>query len=305
MTPYFRRRFGVLALTIMTALALVGGFGSSAVSAIQQIIQSFTGDADLPPNLPPNFDKAEYLRRRGEQISDLRGLGDGAVVDPLARGRAITEMNRAQDLMARMPRSSAIAQALAAWTALGPAPIPNGQTTSGIGTVAVSGRTTAIAVHPTNPNIVYVGTAQGGLYRTTDGGVNWTPLMDNALSLAIGAVAIAPSQPDTVYVGTGETAASADSFFGVGLYRIDNASTASPVITGPLNHDASQNDVFSGRGIGAIVVHPTSPGTIFLGSGSGVGGIGGTSAAVLPARGLFRARREGSPPTRDGVSALW
>lgn len=153
----------------------------------------------------------------------------------------------------------------------------------------VSGRTISIAVHPTNPNIAYVGTAQGGLYRTTDGGTTWTPLLDNALSLTVGAVAIAPSQPDTVYVGTGEPNFSADSFFGVGVYRIDNASTANPVITGPLNKNPSNADIFSGRSIGKIIVHPTDPNTIFVASTSGVGGIGPATPAILPARGIYRS----------------
>lgn len=63
--------------------------------------------------------------------------------------------------------------AVAAWTEIGPNPIPNGQVQSG-SQLAVSGRTIAIAVHPTDPNIVYAGTAQGGLYRTIDGGATWT-----------------------------------------------------------------------------------------------------------------------------------
>ncbi len=70
------------------------------------------------------------------------------------------------------------------------------------------------------------GTAQGGLYRTLDGGTTWTPLMDSAMSLAIGAVAIAPSDPTTVFVGTGEsTLCGSGCFIGVGLYRINNANS--------------------------------------------------------------------------------
>src|SRR5437764_1070034 len=64
------------------------------------------------------------------------------------------------------------------WMELGPDPIPNGQTNGT--SVPVSGRVAAIAVHPTNPNIIYVGAAQGGVYRSLDGGATWTPLMDNA-----------------------------------------------------------------------------------------------------------------------------
>ena len=190
--------------------------------------------------------------------------------------------------MRAMPQSHAKDALLAPWIPLGPAPIPNGQTLT-IST-PVSGRTISIAVHPTNPNIVYVGAAQGGLYRSTDGGTNWTPLMDGALSLAIGAIAIAPSQPDTIYVGTGETGFCGDCFFGVGVYRIDNASTAAPVISGPFNDEAiTDTDIFTGRGIGAIAVHPTNPAIIFVASGSGIGGKGGVAFNVLPNRGLCRS----------------
>ncbi|MEO6564621.1 MAG: hypothetical protein ABIO63_01185, partial [Casimicrobiaceae bacterium] len=171
----------------------------------------------------------------------------------------------------------------AAWTEIGPNPIPNGQVLNGV-QLPVSGRTVAITVHPTNPNLVYVGTAQGGLYRTTDGGTTWTPMLDNALSLAVNTIAIVPSQPDTIFVGTGESGFSADSFFGVGIYRIDNASTAAPTITGPIG-----GANFTGRSVSKIVVHPTNPNIIFATSASGVGGIGGNANNVLAARGVFRS----------------
>ena len=58
------------------------------------------------------------------------------------------------------------------WTALGPSPIPNGQT-YGPKEVPVSGRVSAIAVDPKDPNIVYVGGAQGGVYRSRNGGKTW------------------------------------------------------------------------------------------------------------------------------------
>src|SRR5262245_40519108 len=144
-------------------------------------------EADLPPYLPPNFDKEDYMRRRSAYYDAKRGLFPGVELDPQIRPAAIAAMQAQEEQLKKMP---GIAGVTDPWVALGPAPIPNG-----LGG-AVSGRTIAIAVHPTNPNIVYVGTAQGGLYRSTDGGVNWTALMDTAQSMAIGAVAIAPSQPD-------------------------------------------------------------------------------------------------------------
>lgn len=230
--------------------------------------------------------KEEFLIQRFEGVAMKRGISKDQPFNPKLRPKAIKLMERQEEeLAARLSKSGSENALLAAWTPIGPAPIPNGQTQT-IST-AVSGRTIAIAIHPTNPNIVYVGTAQGGLYRTTDGGTNWTPIMDSAQSLAIGAIAIAPSQPETVYVGTGEPNFSADSYFGVGVYRIDNASTTA-TLSGPFNQDAGASDVFSGRAIGEIIVHPTNPDIIFVASTSGIGGLR-PSNSVFPSRGIYRS----------------
>src|SRR5258708_6156364 len=97
-----------------------------------------------------------------------------------------------------------------AWTLLGPAPI-NAQ---GGGS---SGRNTAIVVDPTNSQVVYAGFADGGLWKTTNGGTSWTPLTDTQPTLAIGAIVLDPKNPATVYVGTGEGNFSSDSFYGRGI----------------------------------------------------------------------------------------
>src|SRR5262249_7091307 len=145
--------------------------------------------------------------------------------------------------------------------------------------VPVSGRTTAIAVHPGNPDIAYVGTAQGGVYRTLDGGATWTAIFDGAQSLAIGALAIAPTQPTTVYVGTGEPNLSGDSFFGVGLYRTDNAETSADLI-GPINPmvatGIANTTAFTGRAISSIAVDPADAATIWVTTSSGIAGAGAT-----------------------------
>lgn len=180
------------------------------------------------------------------------------------------------------------------WTFLGPRPIPNGQTENRVD--PVSGRVTAIAVHPTDPGIAYVGAAQGGLYRTLNGGTTWTQLMDNAAAgnvgtpLAIGAVAIDPTNPSTVLVGTGEGNLSGDSFFGNGLYIITNADSFSPIVNGPYNLRVTDNaDVFTGRSIVSIAINPANHNQIFCATSSGVGGILPTIYSVLPARGLYRS----------------
>lgn len=244
-------------------------------------------DPDIPDFARHKINKEEFMMQRAEGIGLLRGVEKDRPFDPALRIEALKQMEAQQQQLYAMPNSPMKDALLSVWTELGPNPIPNGQVIAGP-QLAVSGRTISIAVHPTNPNIVYVGTAQGGLYRSTNGGTNWTPLMDDAMSLAIGALALAPSSPDILYVGTGEPNFSADSFFGVGVYRIDNASSTTPTITGPLNKDASNADVFSGRAIGNIRVHPTDPATIFVSTTSGVGGIGPTSSS-LPSRGIYRS----------------
>lgn len=237
-------------------------------------------DPDMPPFARGLIEKDEYLNRRQQNINELRGLPYDR---PDRRIMAIRAME--QQYQINRPFIDPTN-----WTEIGPAPIPNGQT-EGVST-AVSGRVTTIAIHPTNPNIVYVGTAQGGVYRTLNGGASWTAIFDSALSLAIGAIAIAPSNPTTVYVGTGEPNGSCDSFFGVGIYRINNADT-SPILNGPFTSDGA-NDVFTGRTVSKIVVHPTNPDIIFAATASGIGGLGceafgGGTVPPLPGRGLFRS----------------
>jgi hypothetical protein len=146
----------------------------------------------------------------------LRGLK--TPVPPYARSQAIRTLEKQQRAFAADSTLSSLA-----WIPIGPAPIPNGQTLGE--SVAVSGRVTAIAVHPSDPAKIYVGTAYGGVYRSLDGGAHWTPIMDQALSLAVGALALDPSNPTRLWVGTGEASLSGDSYYGVGLYRIDAAES--------------------------------------------------------------------------------
>jgi hypothetical protein len=275
---------------------------------------SDTDSADLPPFLNGLIDTEDYLRMRNAHNRRLRGLMDPNFQPWRRNGAIYTTQQREQQLQDAVATGSGDpafigplapntfapiipASLLAPWTPLGPAPIPNGQTTGVI--QAVSGRVTVIAVHPTNENIVYVGTAQGGLYRSLNGGATWTPLMDSALSLAIGSIAIDPLDPTTLVVGTGEGNLSADSFFGVGVYLIKNADTT-PQLLGPFNKDGANNDIFTGRAITRVLVSPTDDNIVFVATTSGIGGVGADSipsviTANLPSRGLYRSTNFMSP----------
>lgn len=193
-------------------------------------------------------------------------------------------------------RSANVPEAAASptWLARGPFPIPNGQTEGR--SDPVSGRVTAIAVDPANSSIAYVGTAQGGVYRTLNAGALWTQLMDNASAgsagtpLAIGALAIDPTNSNNVLVGTGEGNFSGDSYFGVGLYIITNASTANAIVNGPYVQRLSDGgDVFTGRSIVSIAIDPANHNNVFCATSSGFGGILPSTYSVLPPRGLYRS----------------
>ncbi|HXO26509.1 MAG TPA: hypothetical protein VOA80_04135, partial [Thermoanaerobaculia bacterium] len=215
-------------------------------------------DSDLPLFLRDRAKDSDYLRRRAEYVAFRRGLYYSSPYN--SRARAIREMEtqeRRQGLLDFILNAAPTP----AWTPLGPTAIPD------FGNPPVSGRVTAIAVHPTNPSKLYVGSANGGLYRSLDGGASWTPLMDGALSLAIGSVAIDPADPTRVWVGTGEANESGDSFDGVGVYRITSAESASPTLEGPFNLDASANPVLTGQSISKIIVSSADPNTLFVAAG--------------------------------------
>jgi photosystem II stability/assembly factor-like uncharacterized protein len=243
-------------------------------------------DPDLPPGLSGLIDKGEYLRARGDYIDMLRGQTfEGA---DAARQKAIAQMDKQEALTVKARSNFKSANNITDWTFIGPNPIPLGQTTTT--RVPVSGRTIAIAVHPTDPNTVYVGTAQGGLYKSINGGTNWTKLFDFQLeSLAIGAITIDPADSNIVFVGTGENGQSADSSLGRGLYIIRNANSGSPTLTGPFRLDGSNNDVFSGRAIGRILVNPADHNTIFLCTANATGGNPNTTTVLQPPRGIYRS----------------
>ena len=68
-----------------------------------------------------------------------------------------------------------------------------------LGPTSVGGRVRSASIHPTNPDIVYIGAANGGVWKTTNGGYLWEPLMDFENSSSMGQVAIDPNNPSTIY----------------------------------------------------------------------------------------------------------
>lgn len=123
-----------------------------------------------------------------------------------------------------------------------------------IGPLNTGGRVTDVAISPDNDDHLYVTTAVGGVFRSLDRGLNWTPIFDAIGQPSIGNIAIAPSNAQRIYVGTGEANGSATSgaFFGDGIYRSDDGGDTW------INAGLAESNH-----IGRIVVDPTNPDRVF------------------------------------------
>ncbi len=86
-----------------------------------------------------------------------------------------------------------------------------------------AGRARALSGVPTQPNTFYIGFDNGGIWRSTDYGSNWTPIFDQASTGSIGAIAVAPSDPKIIYVGSGAGIIRPDLAVGDGMYKSTDA----------------------------------------------------------------------------------
>jgi photosystem II stability/assembly factor-like uncharacterized protein len=121
-----------------------------------------------------------------------------------------------------------------------------------IGPAVMGGRIDDFGVVESNPNIVYVGTASGGVWKTTNNGTTWEPVFDKEGVSTIGDIAIAPSDPAVVWVGTGEPNNRQSSSWGDGIYKsLDAGKTWQNMGLRATLH------------IGRIVIHPKNPEVVY------------------------------------------
>jgi len=124
-----------------------------------------------------------------------------------------------------------------------------------IGPGGMSGRVTSIdAVHD-NPEVMYVGTASGGLWKSTSGGIKWAPIFDKQITASVGAVAIQQSNPSVVWVGTGEGNPRNSLNGGYGVFKtLDGGKTWMSMGLEKTRH------------IHKILIDPTDPNTVYVGA---------------------------------------
>ena len=160
-----------------------------------------------------------------------------------------------------------------------------------IGNANLIGRISAIDALENDFSHVVVGSASGGVFKSTNAGTTWTPIFDNYGAASIGDVAIFQKDPNIVWVGTGEECGRNSAAWGDGIYKSTDG--------GKTFTNMGLKDTYN---IGSVVVHPTDPNTVYV---AAVGNIWGK----IGDRGFFKTTDGGKTWTKlsnglpnDGVT---
>ncbi len=157
----------------------------------------------------------------------------------------------------------------------------------GIGPAFMSGRIADIAISPVDDNQWYVAVGSGGVWRTDNAGVTWSPIFDDQGSYSIGCVTIDPSNPHVVWVGTGENVGGRHVGFGDGVYRSNDGGTTWTNVGLRKSEHVSE-----------IVVHPKNSDVVWVAAQGPLWSEGGE-------RGVYRTTDGGETWTRTLGDDRW
>jgi photosystem II stability/assembly factor-like uncharacterized protein len=149
-----------------------------------------------------------------------------------------------------------------------------------IGPAGMSGRVTSIDALWSNPDVIYVGTASGGVWKTENAGANWTAVFDEQPILNIGAVTITQSNPSVLWVGTGEGNPRNSINLGAGIYKSLDAGKTWKLM-----------GLEKTRNIHRVIVDPTNPNIVYAAAI-------GNPYGIHPERGVFKTTDGGETWTK-------
>jgi hypothetical protein len=258
-------------------------YRTGCLIAVVAIASSFGWHREAPGREADRDDDQDLDRDEADEAEDpgandyfylQRRLPDGRI-NPQAHARALAH---ARLLRARLMATSGL-DAAGVWQLRGP--------------VNVGGRVTDVVGDPANANKFYVGSASGGVWKTTDGGATFTPIFDGLGTLSIGALALDPRDSNILYVGTGEANPGGGSTTqpGDGVWKTTDG--------GATWQHLGLDNTFE---IGRIVVDPKNPSNVFV---AAMGALFFHSVD----RGVYRSRDGGLTWTKvlfvsDGAGAI-
>ena len=224
--------------------------------------------------------------------------GDAEPVDPLEQRVAIIPPLRPDTEGAE--RSAYVAQAANIWVARGPSPTRSAQVAVPPDN-EVTGAIQAIAPHPTNANILYIGAVNGGIWRTSNATAakpTWTPLTDQLPSQSIGALALDPldGSANTLLAGTGRWSNFAQRGDDeIGLYRTTNGGNSWSVLGTPT---LVGQKMIAVAARGSLLFAATTTGGLYRSVNSGANFTLASGTGNLPAGGIFDLVGSAATPTR-------
>ena len=122
-----------------------------------------------------------------------------------------------------------------------------------IGPAFMAGRIADIAIHPEDESTWYVAVGSGGVWKTQNNGISWTPVFDNYTSYSTGCITIDPNNPNTLWLGTGENVGGRHVGYGDGVYRSTDGGAS-----------WENMGLLESEHISKIIVHPADPNTIWV-----------------------------------------
>jgi len=260
-------RVGIVLVVLATIAGARVASGRRTDNASSQVVDVPPGDPG-PAEIGASDAEAEEgeggelvpeegsAREEGDEILQQQDwfYSQRAYPGPTIPPGALAQARAEATALARRDSGRAAPTATLTWTSFGPAPIKTTSVPQDFdGPAPYAGRVTAVAHDPTDAATAYLGSAGGGVWKTTNSGGNWTPLFDKEKSLSIGAIAVDPQSSSTVYVGTGENNRNTDAYFGAGILRSTNGGTSWAKIGG---------STFTNCYVGSLIVSPTSSTTL-------------------------------------------
>lgn len=160
-----------------------------------------------------------------------------------------------QKRQSKMNRNATLSLPVSNWEPLGPFSHTNtGSWSSG------QGRVNIIHVDPSNSNIIYLGAPAGGIWKSTNNGLGWTPLTDELPQIGVSGIAIDYNNSNVIYIATGDK--DAGNSFSVGVYKsIDGGQTWNPTGTMGSSNPSRAGD---------ILIHPTNNQILWCATNSGI-----------------------------------